>query len=390
MEESKEVAVQKNTSVATVRTIGEMKEQVQLIQRAMAEVMHDKQHYGTVPGCGDKKVLLKPGAEKLSLLFRLAPHFEEWYGGKLIVSDLPGGHKSFEVHCAIVHIPTDQVFAIGVGICSTMESKYRYRNGNHICPYCQKETIYRSKKAAEGWFCWKSKGGCGATFLADDEQIISQKTGRKEHDNPADYYNTCIKIGKKRAYVDGIVSATACGDIFTQDLDRRDEEEPLEPLDGYEPPSNHQTLSNQGQHAPTMLAGEPRSAPAAKPAEPPAPAKASSAATPQAVEGDVNTERKTGFVEDVQEFKTVLGIKYIVSINGNRLGTFDENLAKRGRDLKKTGAVTEYISFMDGKYPMLYDLMEKKQQPTKSPDKAIEPSSPNTEKQAVVQDDLQF
>jgi hypothetical protein len=227
MTDSKEVAVQhpQNTSLADNMSISQMKTQVQLIQKAMSEVMQDKQHYGVVQGCGNKKVLLKPGAEKLSLLFRLSPHFEEKYGGKIIVTDLPGGHKSFEVHCAIVHIPTGDVFAIGVAMCTTMETKYRYRNGNPICPYCEKETVFRSKKQGEGFFCWKQKGGCGATFPANDEQITSQKTGRREHDNPADYYNTCIKIGKKRAYVDGIVSATACGDIFTQDLDRRDEDE---------------------------------------------------------------------------------------------------------------------------------------------------------------------
>ena len=220
------VVVQQQQSTAiTDMSIGQLQNQVQLIQAAMKSVMQDGQHYGVVQGCGDKKVLLKPGAEKLSLLFRLAPHFEEQYGGKILVTDLPGGHKSFEVHCAIVHIPTNQVFAVGVAICSTMETKYRYRKVNHVCPACGQETVFRSKKSGEGWCCWRQKGGCGATFSAEDDQIMSQKTGRCEHDNPSDYYNTCIKIGKKRAYVDGIVSATACGDIFTQDLDRRDEDD---------------------------------------------------------------------------------------------------------------------------------------------------------------------
>jgi hypothetical protein len=240
------VAVHQQQSTAiTDMSIGQLKNQVQLIQEAMKSVMQDGQHYGVVEGCGDKKVLLKPGAEKLSLLFRLAPHFEEQYGGKITVTDLPGGHKSFEVHCAIVHIPTNQVFAVGVAICSTLETKYRYRNGNPICPFCQAETVYKSKKAVEGFFCWKKKGGCGATFEAEDERIINQKTGRREHDNPADYFNTCIKIGKKRAYVDGIVSATACGDIFTQDLDRRDEDD-IGGAFGEDPYQNQETKPPAG------------------------------------------------------------------------------------------------------------------------------------------------
>jgi hypothetical protein len=40
-----------------------------------------------------------------------------------------------------------------------------------------------------------------------------------EHDNPADYYNTVLKIGKKRAQVDGILTVTAASDIFTQDIE---------------------------------------------------------------------------------------------------------------------------------------------------------------------------
>ena len=40
---------------------------------------------------------------------------------------------------------------------------------------------------------------------------------RIEHDNPADYYNTVKKIGKKRAYNDAVLTATAASDIFMPD-----------------------------------------------------------------------------------------------------------------------------------------------------------------------------
>lgn len=43
--------------------------------------------------------------------------------------------------------------------------------------------------------------------------------GRVEHDNPADYYNTCLKMGKKRAFVDALLTCTAASDIFTQDIE---------------------------------------------------------------------------------------------------------------------------------------------------------------------------
>ncbi len=40
-----------------------------------------------------------------------------------------------------------------------------------------------------------------------------------ENDNPADDYNTVLKMAKKRALVDAVLTATAASDIFTQDLE---------------------------------------------------------------------------------------------------------------------------------------------------------------------------
>jgi len=193
--------------------------QMAIIQEAMKHVMIKDVHYGTVPGCGDKPTLLKPGAEKLELMFRLAPHCDDM-GGKVLTTDLPNGHKTFEVHTALVHIPSGQVWAVGVGMCSTMETKYRYRNVARKCPICGKETIIKGKEEyGGGWLCFGKKGGCGAKFSEDDTKITNQQAGRTEHDNPADYYNTCLKIAKKRSQVDGILSATGASDIFTQDLE---------------------------------------------------------------------------------------------------------------------------------------------------------------------------
>jgi hypothetical protein len=54
-------------------TVNDIKGQVDLIQNVMKSVMQKDQHYGLIPGCGDKPALLKPGAEKLNLTFRMAP-----------------------------------------------------------------------------------------------------------------------------------------------------------------------------------------------------------------------------------------------------------------------------------------------------------------------------
>ena len=214
-----EVQVRENSSAMESIPTSQLVNQVAMIQDAMKSVMKDGVHFGTVPGCGNKPTLLKPGAEKLELMFRLAPHCDDM-GGKVLTTDLPNGHKTFEVHTALVHIPTGKVWAVGVGICSTMETKYRYRNAARKCPVCGKETIIKGKlEYGGGWLCFGRKGGCGEKFATGDKSIESQECGRVEHDNPADYYNTCLKIGKKRSQVDAVLSATGASDIFTQDLE---------------------------------------------------------------------------------------------------------------------------------------------------------------------------
>lgn len=144
-----------------------IRQQVNLIQQVMREVMQDKQHYGVVPGCGNKPTLLKPGAEKLAMTFRLRPIMDNTRD--IVITPLENGHREISVYCHIFNSQGLEM-ATGVGSCSTMEKKYRYRNGN-------------------------------------------------ENTDIADTYNTVLKMAKKRAFVDGILSATAASDIFTQDIE---------------------------------------------------------------------------------------------------------------------------------------------------------------------------
>jgi hypothetical protein len=78
-------------------------------------------------------------------------------------------------------------------------------------------------EAQAEFYCWKKKGGCGATFPLDDDRIASQETGRVENENLPDTYNTVLKMACKRALVAAVLNGTAASDIFTQDLDDRDE-----------------------------------------------------------------------------------------------------------------------------------------------------------------------
>src|SRR3990167_7479566 len=82
--------------------------QVQVIQEVLHGVMKVDEHYGTIPGT-KKPSLYKAGAEKLSLTFRLRPEYD------IRRSELPGGHREYEVVCTLYHIPTGQSVGQGVG-----------------------------------------------------------------------------------------------------------------------------------------------------------------------------------------------------------------------------------------------------------------------------------
>ena len=188
--------------------------QVQLIQHVMQEVMQDGEHYGVIPGCGSKPALLKAGAEKLCFTFRLAPSYQ------VERHDFDGGHREYEVRCDLTHIESGRFIAAGVGLCSTMESKYRWRKASRVCPKCGQESIIKGKREyGGGWVCFKKRGGCNAKWPDGAAEIESLTEGRVENEDIADVYNTVLKMAKKRAHVDATITATAASDIFTQDIE---------------------------------------------------------------------------------------------------------------------------------------------------------------------------
>src|ERR1041384_2930876 len=115
-------------------------QQQQSISELMKRVMQENQHYGKIPGCGDKPALLKAGAEKLCALFRLADSY------KVDQIELGDDHREYRVTCTLTHIGTGKVWSQGDATCSTKESKYRYRNGERKCPQCGKPTIIKGKE----------------------------------------------------------------------------------------------------------------------------------------------------------------------------------------------------------------------------------------------------
>lgn len=185
------------------------------VDNLRAAVMKEGIDYGTIPG-SDKKVLKKPGAEKLCSEFGFYPRFEQVTAIEEF-SDRPLFHYRYR---AILYRMTGEPIAEGIGSCNSMEKKYRYRQGERLCPTCGKPTIIKGKaEYGGGWVCFAKKGGCGAKFADTDPQIADQQVGQVENTDIYDQINTIDKMAQKRALVAAVLIATNASDYFTQDLD---------------------------------------------------------------------------------------------------------------------------------------------------------------------------
>ena len=226
-------------------SLAEVKSQVLAIQTLMKDLMQEGEHYGVIPGCGSKPSLLKAGAEKLSLMFRMRPEFD------IKIVDFPNGQREYQVKCTLFNIQNNYAIGEGVGSCSTLESKYRFRNASRKCPECGKESIIKGKpEYGGGWVCFKAKGGCGSKWTDTDPIIVDQECGRIDNPDIADMYNTCLKMGKKRAHVDAILTATAASDIFTQDIEDFAHEAPTPPVKQTTPAGEEKPASEENPTEP--------------------------------------------------------------------------------------------------------------------------------------------
>lgn len=194
----------------------EVHNQLLFIRQVMAQEMKEGQDYGKIPGCGDKPGLFQPGAQKLLLTFQLTPHVK-----KEVLRELPHpsifGHREYEFTITLRSKAGREWD--GVGTCSTLESKYRYRKSSRKCPTCGKETIFKDKNPPHGFYCWAKKGGCGAKFGPDDKSITDQEEGKTDNENPAEFWNTVRKMAFKRALVHGSINATNTSELWSQDLE---------------------------------------------------------------------------------------------------------------------------------------------------------------------------
>jgi len=212
MDENKQIMVIEPGSIQSVNAV---KAQLDAVNNLYKTVMQKNLHFGVIPGTGNKDTLLKPGAEKILIMFQLVAKIDSEN-----IIDIPGGHRECRHIIGVYHKQSLTLWGQGTGSCSTMESKYRYRNAKLVCPECKQEAIIKGKEEfGGGWICWKKQGGCGQKFSTGFSDITNQNVGKVENPDLADQYNTVQKMSYKRALVAAVISATGISDIFNQDLE---------------------------------------------------------------------------------------------------------------------------------------------------------------------------
>jgi hypothetical protein len=172
--ESKDVAVTGEGEIVPagqpMPEIETFKEEAAEFDRFKAECLGENEDWGKVPNV-PKPFLWKSGAEKIARYYGLVPEYEIMHSDERWEMEPP--LVVYSVRCNLRHVATNRLISAGVGHANSREKKWRYR-----------------------WVQGK----------------------REDNKDLADQANTIIKIAKKRAYVDAILTAApGASRHFTQD-----------------------------------------------------------------------------------------------------------------------------------------------------------------------------
>ena len=158
--------------------------QMQAVVQKTLKQGHD---FGEVPGTS-KPTLLKPGGEKICMLFGLNPEYEFLQ----VTEDYDKEFFSYNIRCTLFR--NGQPVAQGVGSCNSKEKKYRFVNVDTI----------------------------PETYIGQSEEY-TDKCGRVRYkiNNPdiCSLVNTILKMAKKRAFIDAVLQVASLSEVFTQDLE---------------------------------------------------------------------------------------------------------------------------------------------------------------------------
>ena len=159
-------------------------------QAVVQKALKPGQDHDTIPGT-NKPTLLKPGAEKITMMFGVNPEYEFIER----TADYKAEFFSYDVRCTL--FKNGAPVAQGVGSCNSKEKKYRYIN--------------------------VEEGDIPAHLDKNTVPFFTDKWGKKkykiENPNICDLVNTILKMAKKRAFVDATLQLASLSDVFTQDLE---------------------------------------------------------------------------------------------------------------------------------------------------------------------------
>lgn len=196
------------------------------LQDFVRAVMRKGEDFGDIPGVA-KPTLFKAGAEKLAEMYGLAITLPD--ARRRSIENWEQGFWHYEVVCSLVSRRTGEVVAEGVGSCNSMEDRYRTKEWWNTP---------NQPSASEGWM--PTRNGKWFRFI----------------ENPTRWNlpNTLLKMAKKRALVDAVLSVTRSSGIFTQDV----EDMPMVADQAEPPPRSRPTAQRQpanGQSARTAPDG---------------------------------------------------------------------------------------------------------------------------------------
>lgn len=152
---------------ADVQALSETLRKIEGFQGLIRSQLSEGQDYGVIPGCGKKPTLLKPGAEKITMLLGLRSRYEVLRQEE----NFEQGFFHYLVRASLVSAMGETV-AEGLGSCNTMESRFRKRDGSWQDPFS------------------------GA--------------------------NVALKMARKRALVDAALTVGSLSNLFTQDVEDLD------------------------------------------------------------------------------------------------------------------------------------------------------------------------
>ena len=170
-----------------IESIANTMNKIAQMQAVVQKTLKEKQDYGVVPGT-NKPTLLKPGGEKICMLFGLNPEYEFLQA----TEDYDKEFFSYNIRCTLFR--NKQPVAQGVGSCNSKEKKYRSINVDEL----------------------------PENYVGYSEQI-TDKYGRVKYkiNNPdiCSLVNTVLKMAKKRAFIDAVLQVASLSEVFTQDLE---------------------------------------------------------------------------------------------------------------------------------------------------------------------------